>query len=265
MVLVKDDLVHQPNLKERGRKKAIESNSFHQTKNNVVECKTKGKKESSPKESDKRDLNTSELSLMENLYNFDITLSRNLSVCADKKSGRWRSLMILLEISGHGVPWIVGTVFSVIFFSDVTQEFACNLLLALIFDLVVVGGLKVMVRRKRPVYNEGDMFATVSVDNYSFPSGHSTRAAMVAGLFAMFIENGLWRILIGCWALCVSMSRIILGRHHVSDVFCGVLIGLLQCWTICTIWLASKTCQELLSLIPYFYELRKQGHVLFQN
>lgn len=265
MVHVIEDVVHQPILKNRGRKKTMESNNVHQTKNNLVECKSKEKREVPPKESYRRELSTSQLSLIENLYNYDITLSRNLSICADKESGRWRSLMILLEISGHGVPWIVGTVFSVIFFSGVKQEFACNLLLALMFDLVIVGGLKVIVRRKRPVYNHEDMFATVSVDNYSFPSGHSTRAAMVAGLFAMFMENGVWRILIGCWGLCVSVSRIILGRHHVSDVFCGVLIGLLQCWTICTIWLASKTCQELLTLIPYFYELRKQVHVLFQN
>lgn len=88
-------------------------------KNNVVECKIKGKKELFLKESYKCDLNMSELSLMENFYNFDIMLLRNLSVCVDKKLGRWRLLMIFFEISGYGVLWIVGMVFFVIFFLGV--------------------------------------------------------------------------------------------------------------------------------------------------
>lgn len=206
--------------------------------------------------------NISNGGLIAKLHNLDISYSGNLSFCADKASGRWRTLMIILEISGHGVPWIAGTVFSILMFSDLKQEFACNLLLALMLDLAVVGTLKVAVRRKRPVYNEKDMFATISVDNYSFPSGHSTRAAMVAGLFSAFLSDGCWRILIGLWALCVSASRVILGRHHLSDVLCGVLIGLLQARTVFVMWLPNDTCQELLTLVPYFGKLRHQVAVI---
>lgn len=97
----------------------------------------------------------------------------------------------------------------------------------MIFDLVVVGGLKVMVWWKRLVYNEEDMFVIVFVDNYLFFFGYFIWVVMVVGLFVMFIENGFWRILIGCWVLCVLMFCIIFGRYYVSDVFCGVLIGLL--------------------------------------
>jgi len=206
--------------------------------------------------------NISNGGLIAKLHNLDISLSGNLSFCADKASGRWRTLMIILEISGHGVPWIAGTVFSILMFSNLKQEFACNLLLALMLDLAVVGTLKVAVRRKRPIYNEKDMFATVSVDNYSFPSGHSTRAAMVAGLFSAFLSDGCWRILIGLWALCVSASRVILGRHHLSDVLCGVLIGLLQARTVFVMWLPNDTCQELLTLVPYFGKRRHQVAVI---
>ena len=192
------------------------------------------------------------------LYRLDIALSRKMSVCADKNSGFWRTVMVILEISGHGVPWIIATLFSILVFTDSRQEFACNLLLALLMDLVVVGGLKVVVRRERPVYNAQDMFATVSVDNYSFPSGHSTRAAMVASLFAVFLVSEVWRILIGCWAVCVSASRVILGRHHLSDVFFGVMIGLLQCGAICAVWIPNTTCEEFLKPLPFFGTLRDQ-------
>ena len=256
--MVKDDLNYLDNMDLR-RKKTTYSNHFHQKKANLNEFKTKEGKDKAQREVDD---NTSHGGLIDMFHNLDITLSRNLSFCADKDSGRWRTLMIILELSGHGIPWIVGTVISILIFSDMKQELACNLLLALILDLAVVGALKVAVRRKRPVYNEEDMFATVSVDNYSFPSGHSTRAAMVAGLFASFLSYGIWRILIGCWALCVSASRVILGRHHVSDVLCGVLIGLLQAWTVYIIWLPTNTCQELLTLVPYFSKVRNQVAVL---
>ncbi|XP_078348403.1 polyisoprenoid diphosphate/phosphate phosphohydrolase PLPP6-like [Oculina patagonica] len=240
---------------DRRRIKTNDSTHFHQKRANSNDFKTNEGKEKAQREvDDKRSYG----GLIDKLHSLDITLSRNLSFCADKSSGRWRKLMIIMEISGHGVPWLAGTIISILMFSDLKQEFACNLLSALMLDLAVVGACKVAVRRKRPVYNEMDMFATVSVDNYSFPSGHSTRAAMVAGLFAAFLSNGICRILIGCWALCVSASRVILGRHHVSDVFCGVVIGLLQALIVYTIWIPNSTCQELLTLVPYFGELRNQ-------
>lgn len=257
MVVVRDDLHNM----DRGRIKTKDSNHHRQKRDNLNEFKAMERKEIALHR--EVDDEGSHDGFIDKLHNLDIKLSRNLSFCADKASGRWRTLMIILELSGHGVPWIAGTVISILVFSDLKQEFACNLLLALMLDLAVVGALKVAVRRTRPVYNEKDMFATVSVDNYSFPSGHSTRAAMVAGLFAAFLINGFWRILIGYWAVCVSASRVILGRHHVSDVVCGVVIGLLQFWIVYTIiWVPNDTCQELLTLVPYFGELRNQVKVL---
>jgi len=53
---------------------------------------------------------------------------------------------------------------------------AANLLLGFVLDLVMVGTIKGLVRRGRPVYNkEGDFALVVSVDKFSFPSGHSSR------------------------------------------------------------------------------------------
>ena len=53
-----------------------------------------------------------------------------------------------------------------------------NLLLGFVLDLIMVGTVKGLVRRGRPVYNkEGDFVLVVSVDKFSFPSGHSSRCA----------------------------------------------------------------------------------------
>jgi len=185
------------------------------------------------------------------LHTLDVELSRKLSFCAEKGSSGWRSVLIALEISGHGVPWILGTLLAIYSFRDHQQQFACNFLLALLLDLAVVGLTKFTFKRKRPVYNEKDMFVTVSVDKFSFPSGHSTRAAMVAALFGLVMSCRLCRLLVTAWATCVAVSRVVLGRHHVSDVVFGAVIGVAQYWVMIRMWLPLMTCQRILDLVPF--------------
>lgn len=189
-------------------------------------------------------------SFIDTLHRLDVEISRRLSFCAAKGSG-WRKVLIALEISGHGVPWIIGTLFAIYYFRNEKQQFALNFLLALLLDLLIVGLTKLIFKRQRPVYNEKDMFATVSVDNFSFPSGHSTRATMVAALFNLLISSPCLRLLINLWACCVAVSRVVLGRHHVSDVVFGAMIGLGQYWFMVNTWLSMEYCQKILMLVPY--------------
>ena len=58
---------------------------------------------------------------------------------------------------------------------------ATTLLAAMLLDLATVALLKALVRRPRPPYNVPDMLV-VSVDRYSFPSGHASRTTVLAGL-----------------------------------------------------------------------------------
>lgn len=97
----------------------------------------------------------------------------------------------------------------------------------MIFDLVVVGVLKVVVWWKWFVYNEKDMFVIVFVDNYLFFFGYFIWVVMVVGLFLVFLNDGFWRIFIGFWVFCVLVLCVIFGRYYVSDVLCGFVIGLL--------------------------------------
>lgn len=153
-----------------------------------------------------------------------------------------RGMLKLLEYSGHGIPWLIFTVYMICQSSKKKSWiFFCNLLMALIIDLVVVGLLKVIVRRPRPKYNVDDMFATVSIDKHSFPSGHSTRVTMVALLFTHYWSER-WCIRLGfMWAGLVATSRVVLGRHHITDVCGGVIIGYLQYCLILQCWLTHKT------------------------
>lgn len=114
-------------------------------------------------------------------------------------------------------------------------------------DLLLVGIVKTAVRRRRPAHNRMDMFATFSVDRYSFPSGHSTRAALCGRfLLAHLVLAAPLRVLVLLWAGLVGFSRVLLGRHNVSDVLFGFFMGYWQYNLVETLWLSPLTLQRML-------------------
>lgn len=108
-----------------------------------------------------------------------------------------------------------------------------------------------LVQRERPPLNKSDMFATVSVDNYSFPSGHCSRAIMLAYFFSerVNIEAPILGLIV-LWALVVSLSRLLLGRHYFSDVMFGMILGALEFKLLSYYWLSKENCMFFLE--PFF-------------
>ncbi|PON53852.1 Phosphatidic acid phosphatase type 2/haloperoxidase [Parasponia andersonii] len=125
------------------------------------------------------------------------------------------------------------------------RPFLVPFLLGLLLDLALVGLLKLLVRRSRPHYNPA-MSAAVSADHFSFPSGHSSRVFFVAALvhlsIAAFVDAlaqfrsgsdegssvNLLILVVWVWAAATSLSRVLLGRHFVVDVFAGACLGVLE-------------------------------------
>lgn len=107
------------------------------------------------------------------------------------------------------------------------RAFCLNLFLGFFTDLALVGILKGTVRRLRPNYNDdGDFVLVVSVDKYSFPSGHASRAVFIAVLVTVWKLGPLWvRFLVWWAALATAMSRVLMGRHYFLDVAAGVWVG----------------------------------------
>ena len=146
---------------------------------------------------------------------------------------------MILEISGHGVVWLSGSMFMMWRVPSAPEkEVFLNLMIALCIDVVVTGLLKVIFNRPRPNYNQQDMVLSVSVDNYSFPSGHATRGAIVVIFLLAHLKLHIaTKILLILWGLCVSFIRLAFGRHHLSDVLVGFLVGYLQYyWLIFYAW-----------------------------
>ncbi|KAG6552575.1 hypothetical protein Mapa_005773 [Marchantia paleacea] len=172
-----------------------------------------------------------------------------------------------LEHSGDGrfcIPitaaiWVTPVLFK---FQEL-RSFLLNLFVAFMFDLVFIGTIKSIIRRPRPIYNKG-MYVFVSVDHWSFPSGHASRALMVAAFFwyyqpmwetlfpqhiipsvrpyldQLYPGSGVFLssvkalvapaalYLLSIWAVATASSRVLLGRHYVMDVMAGSAIGLLE-------------------------------------
>ena len=60
-------------------------------------------------------------------------------------------------------------------------------------------------------------------DEFSLPSGHTSAAFffctfLCAGFSLAFLPLYLW-------ARCVSLSRVVLGVHYLSDIFIGAIMG----------------------------------------
>ncbi|XP_037132869.1 phospholipid phosphatase 6-like [Syngnathus acus] len=180
----------------------------------------------------------------------DLWLSKRFGVCAceDSSWGGIRPLVRLVEFSGHVIPWLIGTLYALLCGQTVPeQEIMLNLALALLLDLLLVRLVKTAIRRRRPSQNRTDLFSTFFIERYSFPSGHATRAAMCARfLLAQLVDTNSMRVLVLGWAGLVSMSRLLLARHYVTDVGFGLLMGYCQYDLVERLWVTWDCLQDLL-------------------
>ncbi|ELR20579.1 PAP2 superfamily domain containing protein [Acanthamoeba castellanii str. Neff] len=104
------------------------------------------------------------------------------------------------------------------------------LYIMLFVDILLTGGIKFLTKRTRPSYNKGGLF--VGPDIFSFPSGHSSRAMLLAHVsIFVFGWQSPWRAAgVMCWAALVAVSRLALGRHFLTDVMGGLTLGALEFW-----------------------------------
>lgn len=181
---------------------------------------------------------TKKSSLTTRIIDFDKNLSSKLFQFGN---GWLRFIFIFLEHTGNGLFWI--PVSFAIWLSPwpIPPSFRAlllNLFLAFMVDLMVIGTLKSTVKRPRPIYNHG-MFIALAPDKWSFPSGHSSRALLTAAFFLfcketlkdIIVSDGFLKpFLIGLfvWAIATAFSRILLGRHFVTDVIVGSILGVLE-------------------------------------
>ncbi|XP_037348861.1 inactive phospholipid phosphatase 7 [Talpa occidentalis] len=185
------------------------------------------------------------------LLAIDICMSKRLGVCAGRAAS-WasaRSMVKLIGITGHGIPWIGGTILCLVKSSTLAgQEVLMNLLLALLLDIMTVAGVQKLIKRRGPFETSPSVLDYLTMDIYAFPAGHASRVAMVSKFFLSHLVLAVpLRVLLVLWAFCVGLSRVMIGRHHITDVISGFIIGYFQFRLVELVWMSSNTCQMLIS------------------
>jgi len=156
------------------------------------------------------------------ILEFDAHLSNQLRVA--EQPGLLRSISVFFAHSGDSWFWGLALVLLWAFTDDsFWKEWAVVLLGGISALIVIVMSLKFIIRRRRPEGEWGSIYR--NTDPHSFPSGHAARAFLIAviatGLGPAWAGTILW-----IWAPLVSLARVAMGVHYVSDVVAGMLVGI---------------------------------------
>jgi undecaprenyl-diphosphatase len=159
---------------------------------------------------------------LERFLAFDSQISNRLRVA--ERPGLLRSAASLLAHSGDSWFWLVGLLVVAWFAPPFWRIRAIIMLGAILAGAVLVLIIKFSVRRQRPVGEWGGVYR--ATDPHSFPSGHATRAIMLATLAAGMGPAWFAAVML-VWAPLVALARVAMGVHYLSDVLAGALLGVL--------------------------------------
>lgn len=141
-----------------------------------------------------------------------------------EKPGPRRKLAILLAHSGDSWFWLLGL--ALVWWRGTPQAKLWSLEASgtILVLAVLVLTIKLVIRRERPEGEWGAIYR--KSDPHSFPSGHAARAVMLAVL--AIGEGPPWLgAALSLWAPLVSLARVSMGVHFLSDVLAGAALGLL--------------------------------------
>lgn len=134
------------------------------------------------------------------------------------------SLLVLVSWLGDGVLWyaVMG---ALPFVGGPEGKKVALYMLALgAVNLVFYKALKQRIARPRPYVNcPGIRACAKSLDEFSFPSGHTMHAVAFSMLLSHFYPAfGPW---VWSFTTLVALSRVVLGLHYPSDVAAGAVIA----------------------------------------
>lgn len=157
------------------------------------------------------------------LLEFDACLTNKMRIA--ERQGTLRTFAAILAHSGDSWFWLLGLGALWLLGNETWKSRVVALTIGIILTAVLVLSIKFLVRRKRPEGTWGNIYR--STDPHSFPSGHAARAVMLA---VMTLGLGpTWLAIILClWVPLVSLARVAMGLHYLSDVLAGLLLGVMM-------------------------------------
>lgn len=152
----------------------------------------------------------------------DARLSDRLRVA--ERPGPLRTLAVFFAHSGDSWFWWLGLILLWWFGDSFWKQWAVVVLIGILGLAALVLGIKFLVRRRRPEGEWGGIYR--NTDPHSFPSGHAARAFFIA-ILAIGLGPAWLAVLLCVWAPLVSLARVAMGVHYISDILAGAVFGIL--------------------------------------
>lgn len=132
---------------------------------------------------------------------------------------------IITSLGNAGVVWIL--ISTILILNKKYRYIGWMCISALILNAIVGEGiLKHLVKRQRPFVSMTDVNLLISKPtSFSFPSGHTSSSFAVVGIICSQLKK--YRIPVVLLACLIAFSRLYLFVHYPSDVFAGVIEGLI--------------------------------------
>jgi len=113
-----------------------------------------------------------------------------------------------------------------------------SMLIALAIAGVVGRGIEIATGRARPSVRTEEVWNRFSSKYHAFPSGHVTASMAFFGV--LFFANR--RVAVACLAIpiLIGFSRIYIGAHYLSDVVCGIILGILSAVLVARVFLRQS-------------------------
>jgi undecaprenyl-diphosphatase len=156
------------------------------------------------------------------LLQLDARLSDRVRVA--ERPGLLRSISVFFAHSGDSWFWGLGLILLWIFGNTNWKYWAVVLFGGVSVLAVIVMALKFTIRRRRPEGEWGGIYR--NTDPHSFPSGHAARAFLIAVVVTALGPAWL-AVILWLWAPLVSLARVAMGVHYLSDILAGAVTGIL--------------------------------------
>lgn len=152
-----------------------------------------------------------------------------LNLIQNLKSPLMDKIMTTITAFGNmGIFWIL---LIIIFLT--TKEYkkmAKYMIICLLVNIIIVNLIiKPAVGRQRPFeIVEGIKLLILKPQDPSFPSGHSAISFCMLTTILFFSKSKTINIMAALLAILIAFSRLYLYVHFPSDVFCGIIFGVLS-------------------------------------
>lgn len=152
-----------------------------------------------------------------------------LNLIQNLKSPLMDKIMTTITAFGNmGIFWIL---LIIIFLT--TKEYkklAKYMIICLLVNIIIVNLIiKPAVGRQRPFeIVEGIKLLVLKPQDPSFPSGHSAISFCMLTTILFFSKSKTINIMASLLAILIAFSRLYLYVHFPSDVFCGIIFGILS-------------------------------------